>query len=69
MRIRLAATFALLIGNNTWPTIAGLIIGGMFAAPFAAMLCRKLPARALLVLVGSLIALLSTYNLARVLLA
>ncbi len=39
--------------------IAGLIIGGMLAAPLAAVICRKLSARKLMVIVGTLIVLLS----------
>lgn len=57
------ATFALLIGTNAWPVVGGLIFGGLFAAPFAALLCKKLHARALLVIVGTLITTLSIYNL------
>ena len=57
-----AATFALLVGAQTWPTIAGLVLGGMVAAPFAALLCRRLQPRALLLLVGLLISGLSLYN-------
>jgi uncharacterized membrane protein YfcA len=43
--------------------IAGLIVGGLFAAPFAAWLCSKLPARTLLIIVGLLISSLSAFNL------
>lgn len=46
-----------------WILIAGLVFGGLFAAPFAALLVKKLPARTLLWLVGGLISLLSCYNL------
>ncbi|MBE9608440.1 sulfite exporter TauE/SafE family protein [Chitinilyticum piscinae] len=46
-----------------WILIAGLIFGGLFAAPFAAVLVKKLSTRTLLWLVGSLISLLSCYNL------
>jgi uncharacterized membrane protein YfcA len=60
-----AATFALLFGTNTWPTVGGLIVGGLIAAPFAALLCNKIPARGLLAIVGTLITLLSLYNLYR----
>jgi uncharacterized membrane protein YfcA len=62
-----AAAFAVLVGPDTWPTIAGLVLGGAFAAPLAAQLTRRVPARVLLVLVGSLISALSTYNLYRAL--
>jgi uncharacterized protein len=58
-----AGSFSLLAGPGTWVLVAGLVVGGLFAAPFAALLCRRLSARALLILVGSLIAALSAYNL------
>jgi len=64
-----AAAFAILVGPDTWPTIAGLVVGGAFAAPFAALLTRRLPARTLLVLVGTIISVLSAWNLHRALLA
>lgn len=57
------ASFALLVGTGPWPIVAGLVFGGLFAAPLAAVLCRKLSARTLLVLVGTLVTLLSLYNL------
>jgi len=62
-----AASFSLLMEINAWTIIAGLVFGGLFAAPFAALLCGKLSARALLVLVGTLISTLSLYNLYRAL--
>ena len=58
-----ATAFAVLVGPDTWPTIAGLVFGGVLAAPLAAVLTRRLSPRALLVLVGVLISALSTYNL------
>jgi uncharacterized membrane protein YfcA len=58
-----AATFMLLIGSTAWILVAGLVFGGIFSAPLAAVLCRKLHARSLLILVGTLISLLSVYNL------
>jgi uncharacterized membrane protein YfcA len=51
--------------TNTWPIIVGLVFGGLFAAPFAAVLCKKLHARTLLILVGTLITIISFYNLYR----
>lgn len=56
-------SLTLLGGLSHWTTIAGLIFGGLFAAPFAALLVARLPARALMVVVGLLIASLSLYNL------
>jgi hypothetical protein len=64
-----ATAFAVLVGPDTWPTIAGLVIGGIFAAPLAAVLVRRLSARVLLALVGTLITLLSAYNLYQAVLA
>jgi len=58
-----AAVFALLMETNTWPIIVGLVFGGLFAAPFAAVLCKKLHARTLLILVGTLIVIVSLFNL------
>jgi uncharacterized protein len=58
-----AASFSMLMETGAWTTIAGLVIGGLFAAPFAALLCSRFSARTLLVLVGTLISALSFYNL------
>ena len=63
LAIASGVTFAILVGFTHWQVIAGLVIGGLFAAPFAAWLCRHLQARVLLVIVGLLITSLSTYNL------
>lgn len=58
-------SFALLGGLVHWTTIAGLVIGGLFAAPIAAYVCSKLPARTLMVIVGLLISSLSIFNLVK----
>lgn len=63
LAIASGVTFAVLVGFTHWQVIAGLVIGGLFAAPFAAWLCRHLPARTLLVIVGVLISSLSVFNL------
>lgn len=47
--------------------IAGLIIGGMIAAPLAAYVAKIMPARALLVLVGGVVILLSIREIVRAL--
>ncbi len=60
-----AASFLLLMETNTWMIIAGLVMGGAIAAPFAALVCAKLPARLLMLLVGVLIGVLSMFNLYR----
>ena len=58
-----ATAFTLLAVEGTWPVVAGLVVGGLFAAPFAALLCKTLSTRALLISVGTLITLLSAWNL------
>ncbi|MGR6806063.1 sulfite exporter TauE/SafE family protein [Sphaerotilus natans] len=60
-----AGVFAMLVGESPWPTVAGLVIGGLFAAPLAALLTRHLNTKALLALVGTVISLISIYNLYR----
>lgn len=42
-----------------WEKIVGLMIGGVLAAPLAAWVCKKLPHKALMILVGLLITGLS----------
>ena len=58
-----AITFTALVGFGPWMIVAGLVIGGLFAAPFAAYLCSKLQTRTLLLLVGTLISVVSVFNL------
>jgi len=56
-------SFALLGGFTTWTTIAGLVFGGLFAAPFAAVLTKFAPTKVLLIIVGLLITGLNAYAL------
>jgi len=56
------ATFVAVLGIPPWQAIAGLIIGGVAAAPLAAHVIRRLSARALTLLVGLAIAALSLRN-------
>lgn len=58
-----AATFFLTLGLVHWPVIAGLVLGGVLAAPLAALVCRRLPARATMLIVGLLISALSARTL------
>jgi len=60
-------TFILLGSAGHWILVAGLIIGGLFSAPFAAYLTSKLSTKKLLVVVGFLITAISIYNLYKVL--
>ncbi len=51
--------FVLTTGLSFWQIIVGLIIGGVMAAPLAAYVCKRIPARPLMILVGVLIIALS----------
>lgn len=53
------ATFLAIIGLAHREIIVGLIIGGILAAPLAAYVCKRLPSRMLMIIVGALIVLLS----------
>ena len=62
-----AGLFTLLVDGTPWSTVAGLVVGGLFAAPLAAMLTRHLHTRVLLMLVGTTIVAISLFNLWRAL--
>jgi len=63
-----SATLIILLKTPQWNIIAGLIVGGIIAAPMAAWSCRKIPARTLMILVGSLVCALSIRTLVKALL-
>lgn len=50
-----ALTFFTMIGISHWQVIAGLVIGGMLAAPLAAKLVGRLPLKTMFIAVGSLV--------------
>ena len=52
-------TFFMVIGLGYWQVIAGLILGGVVAAPIAAKLANKLPVKAMMILVGIVIIIVS----------
>lgn len=54
-----AVTFFSLIGLSHWLVIAGLIVGGVLAAPLSARMAGKLPVRVMFVLVGVMVVLWS----------
>ncbi len=55
-----SVTFVLTLSfGQYWQIILGLLIGGAIAAPLAARLTKSLPLKALMILVGTLIVLLS----------
>jgi uncharacterized protein len=57
--LTISATFIATIGLDLWPTILGLVIGGIIAAPFAALAAKHFPPKLLMILVGVVIMLLS----------
>ena len=58
-------TFFILLKNMPILQIAGLIIGGLIAAPIAARLVGKLPLKTMFILVGSLVILTSINTLVK----
>jgi len=54
-----AITFFALIGLVQWQILVGLIIGGVVAAPLAAYICKRVPTKALMIIVGIVITGLS----------
>jgi uncharacterized membrane protein YfcA len=62
-----AGVFTMLVPEAPWATVAGLVVGGLFAAPLAALMTRRLNTRVLLVLVGVVIVTISCFNLWRAL--
>lgn len=57
--VTISATFVFTIGLELWPIIVGLIVGGVVAAPFAALAAKHMPDTALMVIVGCVVAILS----------
>lgn len=58
-----ATTLFVLVEGSIWPVVAGLVVGGLFAAPFAAFACKTFAPRTLLFAVGGLISVISIFNL------
>lgn len=56
-------TFFTVIGIQHWSVIAGLVIGGMIAAPFAAYMTSRIPVRAGLIFVGIVVVIVSLRNI------
>jgi uncharacterized membrane protein YfcA len=56
-------TFLIALGIIDWKIVLGLALGGLAASPLAAYLCKKLPTRLLMALVGILLALITLKNM------
>jgi uncharacterized membrane protein YfcA len=63
--LTISATFVATIGLELWPVIAGLVLGGILAAPFAALAAKRIPPRAMMLVVGAVIVVLSLRGLMR----
>ena len=65
LTVTISTTFVVTVGLELWPVIAGLILGGVIAAPLAAYATRWIPDRPLMILVGVVIVLLSLREMTR----
>jgi uncharacterized protein len=54
-----ALTFFTFLGISHWQVIAGLIIGGVIAAPIAVRLAGKLPLKTMMIAVGTMVVIWS----------
>jgi hypothetical protein len=63
LTVTVAASLFSILDQSVWIIVSGLVTGGLFAAPFAAYITKHLKTKTLLLLVGSLISLISTFNL------
>lgn len=60
----ISITFIATIGIDHWQIVAGLIAGGVLAAPIAAYAVKRVTPRAMMIAVGALVTLLSLRTLA-----
>ncbi|NML56467.1 sulfite exporter TauE/SafE family protein [Chryseobacterium cheonjiense] len=58
-----AITFILTLGIQHWNIIFGLLIGGIFTAPFSAMLTAKLPVKSMFIVIGLLVIIMSSITI------
>jgi uncharacterized membrane protein YfcA len=54
-----ASIFTLMLGFQSWKIVLGLIIGGVIAAPLAAVIVGRVKTKTLMIMVGTLIIVLS----------
>ncbi len=68
LTLSISATFLFNLGLQPFTTATvGLLLGGVVAAPFGAMIARHVPAKPLLIMVGVILSLTSIYGIARAL--
>ena len=64
----ISATFIATMGFAAFTVAtAGILIGGLAAAPFGAVIAKRVPARPLMALVGALLTITSAYTVVRAL--
>ena len=63
LTLSVSATFIVQLGLKDFATATvGLLIGGVIAAPFGAMMAKRIPTRMMLILVGVVLIITSTYG-------
>lgn len=62
----ISVTFLATTGFSIWPIMAGLLLGGVLAAPVAARLTKHVPEKPLMIVVGVMILLLSLRGIVNV---
>ncbi|MGY1458816.1 MULTISPECIES: sulfite exporter TauE/SafE family protein [unclassified Luteimonas] len=67
--LAISITFLLTIGLEHWRVIAGLLVGGVIAAPLAALLVRHVRERVVLFAVGGLVMAIAGVQIVRALVA
>ncbi|MEZ0497000.1 sulfite exporter TauE/SafE family protein [Sphingomonas sp. IW22] len=68
LTVTISATFLFSIGSNGfgpefWHPVLGLLIGGVAAAPFGAMMAKRIPTRWLLIMVGTVLSATSLFSI------
>lgn len=63
LTITSAVTFIFTIGIHHWNIVLGLLLGGVFTAPFSAMLTSKLPTKKMFVVVGIVVIIMSLISI------
>ncbi len=64
LSVTISATFIVSLGRGAFtPAMAGLLIGGLAAAPLGGFAAKRIPARALLVMVGVVLTLTSAWGI------
>ena len=66
LTLTVSATFIFHLGLKDFATATlGLLIGGVIAAPFGAIMAKRIPTKTMLILVGTVLVITSTYGFIR----